>query len=604
MADATLKAGETYPSIEMDLNIKYGKRLVWIAWAIELTAASIGLFIGITTAIASIDYYDALDDSGAITGTTFSNVFVGAAPFIIIAAVELTKIPLVLGFYRVKSLVWRTLFILTLMLLIFVTFETLFNGLERQFSATESKISSPKRALQVERANLSDLEMRLGEVNQRTVEDIEQDFLNRINSELDDRKQSLDNARDQKEKDIRIIRDQLTTLANQSINVSDVGGLNSRLDRARADLDKLENRHTDELRAIRESRDSLISDHGIALQQLESEENEAVDNSGLFASKASIRETYTAKREQLESSKNQNLERIETELASLEENYRSEQNRLRTQIEAAENNLNNSQSFQSGSLQKNFDQLNRQIETINSSFQTTQVDIGSRSDQRIANLNSQKGALVELQRRREQELPNIENAILTSRTNIVRIEESINAAAQGNNIYRMTQKIYGHEKASLVREDELRVVMFIWFGTIAFIAATVGSVIALAGYILQDPQSFKGQSHSLRSVIVDLMQAIASHYRNRRVGLIRSGLRGLIFDIRKYLRSPRVRFKEIKVKEIVERPVPGPERIVYTEVPKEIIRKELVYVPLYHSMDDKNIADVQATAPKKREENT
>ena len=201
---------------------------------------------------------------------------------------------------------------------------------------------------------------------------------------------------------------------------------------------------------------------------------------------------------------------------------------MRTQIEAAENNLNNSQSFQSGSLQKNFDQLNRQIETINSSFQTTQVDIGSRSDQRIANLNSQKGALVELQRRREQELPNIENAILTSRTNIVRIEESINAAAQGNNIYRMTQKIYGHEKASLVREDELRVVMFIWFGTIAFIAATVGSVIALAGYILQDPQSFKGQSHSLRSVIVDLMQAIASHYRNRRVGLIRSGLRGLI----------------------------------------------------------------------------
>jgi hypothetical protein len=604
MADATLKAGETYPSIEMDLNIKYGKRLVWIAWAIELTAASIGLFIGITTAIASIDYYDALDGSGAITGTTFSNVFVGAAPFIIIAAVELTKIPLVLGFYRVKSLVWRTLFILTLMLLIFVTFETLFNGLERQFSATESKISSPKRALQVERANLSDLEMRLGEVNQRTVEDIEQDFLNRINSELDDRKQSLDNARDQKEKDIRIIRDQLTTLANQSINVSDVGGLNSRLDRARADLDKLENRHTDELRAIRESRDSLISDHGIALQQLESEENEAVDNSGLFASKASIRETYTAKREQLESSKNQNLERIETELASLEENYRSEQNRLRTQIEAAENNLNNSQSFQSGSLQKNFDQLNRQIETINGSFQTTQMDIGSRSDQRIANLNSQKGALVELQRRREQELPNIENAILTSRTNIVRIEESINAAAQGNNIYRMTQKIYGHEKASLVREDELRVVMFIWFGTIAFIAATVGSVIALAGYILQDPQSFKGQSHSLRSVIVDLMQAIASHYRNRRVGLIRSGLRGLIFDIRKYLRSPRVRFKEIKIKEIVERPVPGPERIVYKEVPKEIIRKELVYVPLYHSMDEKNIADVQAVAPKEREENS
>ncbi len=38
---------------------------------------------------------------------------------------------------------------------------------------------------------------------------------------------------------------------------------------------------------------------------------------------------------------------------------------------------------------------------------------------------------------------------------------------------------------------------------------------------------------------------------------------------------------EIKVPEVVIKEVPGPEKIVFKEVPKEIIRKEIVYVPLY-----------------------
>ena len=58
----------------------------------------------------------------------FTDTFIGAAPFIIIAAVELTKIPLALGFYRTKRLVWRLTFLITLFLLVFVTFETIFNG--------------------------------------------------------------------------------------------------------------------------------------------------------------------------------------------------------------------------------------------------------------------------------------------------------------------------------------------------------------------------------------------------------------------------------------------------------------------------------------------
>ena len=45
------------------------------------------------------------------------------------------------------------------------------------------------------------------------------------------------------------------------------------------------------------------------------------------------------------------------------------------------------------------------------------------------------------------------------------------------------------------------------------------------------------------------------------------------------------------MQEIVEKEklVPGPERIVVKEVPKEIIRKEMVYVPFY-SVDEGTIS--------------
>ena len=48
--------------------------------------------------------------------------------------------------------------------------------------------------------------------------------------------------------------------------------------------------------------------------------------------------------------------------------------------------------------------------------------------------------------------------------------------------------------------------------------------------------------------------------------------------------------KEVKVPhEVVkEVQVPGPEKVVYKEVPKEIVKNEIVYVPLY-SVEDGTI---------------
>ena len=43
---------------QIELNKVYGKRLIIIAWTIEIVAASIGLFIGISSAIYGLQFYD------------------------------------------------------------------------------------------------------------------------------------------------------------------------------------------------------------------------------------------------------------------------------------------------------------------------------------------------------------------------------------------------------------------------------------------------------------------------------------------------------------------------------------------------------------------
>ena len=63
-----------------------------------------------------------------------------------------------------------------------------------------------------------------------------------------------------------------------------------------------------------------------------------------------------------------------------------------------------------------------------------------------------------------------------------------------------------------------------------------------------------------------------------------------MLDIRKRLRSPVIKYEKVQVPYEVEKikEVPGPEKVVYKEVPKEIVKNEIVYVPLY-SVEDGTI---------------
>ena len=103
----------------------FGKKLLITAWAVEIMAALLGLLIAFFMAY---DAYRYTTDEG--TSVIF-NAILGALPFLLIAIIEPTKIPLAGGLYKVRNWGWKMLILAALLGLTFVTFETMFTGLER-----------------------------------------------------------------------------------------------------------------------------------------------------------------------------------------------------------------------------------------------------------------------------------------------------------------------------------------------------------------------------------------------------------------------------------------------------------------------------------------
>ena len=129
-----------------------------------------------------------------------------------------------------------------------------------------------------------------------------------------------------------------------------------------------------------------------------------------------------------------------------------------------------------------------------------------------------------------------------------------------------------------------------WFGSIALICATVGTILALISNIMRDPEAFKEKQ------------------KMRRATPVRRSIRLMMLALRRRLNKPKIVEKPVEVEKIVEvekevekeveiikevikevpvdrlveveKEVPV-EKIAIKEVPVEIVRKELVHVPFY-----------------------
>lgn len=125
---------------------KIGARLIGFAWGVEIVAATIGLIIAVFIILSTRDQITGLGEADG--PQLYMSMFLGGLPFIVVAIVELTKIPLVHATYLAESLFWRIALSIGLMLLMVVTFETMANGFERNFSLRNSVITNLRKEQQ------------------------------------------------------------------------------------------------------------------------------------------------------------------------------------------------------------------------------------------------------------------------------------------------------------------------------------------------------------------------------------------------------------------------------------------------------------------------
>ena len=222
----------------------------------------------------------------------------------------------------------------------------------------------------------------------------------------------------------------------------------------------------------------------------------------------------------------------------------------------------------------------------------------------ITRIEIEREAAKLVQTEREKSLPALEQQRMNIRSEIIRLENEINMAARENNIYRITGRFYDRESAAEIKVEELKVVTSIWFGSIALIASLVGAVLALAGFVLQDPESYKpvlNKKRPFRNAARGILIRLRKFYTYRKTGVLRTTIRSLLVDIRRWVRAPRIKYEKVKVPHEVIKEVPGPEKVVYKEVPKEIIKNEIVYVPLYSVEEGTVVKDkvVQETKESK-----
>jgi len=126
----------------------------------------------------------------------------------------------------------------------------------------------------------------------------------------------------------------------------------------------------------------------------------------------------------------------------------------------------------------------------------------------------------------------------------------------------------------LITEKDLKFAFWLFFGSMAIVISLAGTLVALASLHLQDPRMQEDRKRAKR------IGATGKFFRS---------LQYVFIAIRKRLMKPKIveiiNEKEVIVDKEVIKEVPV-DKIVFRDVPREIIRRELVHVPMYTNDKD------------------
>lgn len=480
-----------------------GKKLYRLAWAIEILVVLAGLFTAYIMMKSQI-------------GTNSAAAYSIGLTFTIAAIAELTKIPLATAFYYSVRYSWKLLFLAALLFINILTFETVINGMQRNWTLQTKDIKN----LQYELANIVDSRInsasRLAEQKKTIQKDIDQIM---SNIKLADTR-------------IADVSNNLQTEKNIIYSTSSDGGL---------------------LKTLSDSRQSKIDERN-KLSQVNSEtgvKSINCDSSWIAQSGCDNAKTLIAKNEK-------RIDKLGNEISDIDLEIKKIYQNIEKQSKESMKSLN--------------DKYNLQLENLRNSKKNLQTQLDIQDQKNIKLDESSMQTLTLNQKNEEREKKIIE------RINQLAMDNLAYGWAQALKFDKETKKennnsdnlilSHGKKQFHLITDDDLSFAFWLIFGVMAVVISLAGTMVALASLHLQDPRMHEERQTEKLGLVERLIRS----------------MRGYFIAGKKRLMSPKIIeiekevIKEVPKEVIKEIPVP---KIEYRDVEREVIRRELVHVPMY-----------------------
>ena len=537
-----------------------GKFLRRFAWAFEIAAVTIGLAISIATMMANFEEMNSYRDDGLNWGD-WANIFIAAIPFVMVAMVEITKIPLVGVFYKASSNLWRWVFGLCLLFVAAITFESAFNGFERNFSALMYSIDAPKKEIVTLDQKLEKLTGNRAQLTEMTLESIEAEYNTRydelfaqtngqkkeIQSQISDLRASI-----QTEFVNELRKDQESARKERQRLISEQ---EKEIARITEDYSSQSSRLASEMDSEKRSLQGQLADAIKRLEEIEKQAAENIEKASIFSGTRVRKE----EKEKVDSQKaivsdlrnrlnsrntGSSLSNIKAQEREAKENVRANYARLIAsqdkKIERLRLDIAKSVSGKEKEIESNINVYQDQLKAIDSEFQTQLLVLQQTRDRNYDRLANNENLVAEIDVSMDE--------LQTRRIDLV---QEINEKVAGNQIYRIATWTTNKDSAAEVERDVVGLVAAIWFGSLAAMIALMGVFLALGSYVILDPRQKDRGDKSQRSAFEKFLRSRRAYYNAKR--------------------------KEVFTrKEIVE-----VDKVVFKEIPVEVVKKEFVHVPFY-----------------------
>ena len=480
-------------------------QLIVCAWIIEICAAGIGFFFAYTTGEATRKYLSQ-DGAGEFIGDPNISVTLAMLPFMIIGVVELTKIPLAFAGYNAKPGFWKALFIGVLLSLCFITAETIFTGMERSLDNQLKYFEGDKKNQKGLQIDVLNLEKRVIELEEeRPIDDIDREYDIEISGFDQAHYTELDEIRSERQTRLSVLENQKSEsrdMNQNGLSQGEVGTLQNLLDSQLSRIKDIEDRIDSEVQRISntgqqdiDSKQSQIS----LLSESITEITKMFDGGGLFSNNSD-------KEDQLESERasrtkaEQEVEEIKLKRDQDIEDYREQENARLLKLEEEKTKiqlrLTDARIKSSEVFDREQESINIEINDLVGRFDLRQADIQKQYEEekslREKNYFDARGRAERVQ----SELDQTRAEIKLKKEQIIDVEQIINSKAGEIQVMRFAATyaafVSDGERQGVenVTPEDIGTVMLFWFGSIALIAATTGTVISFASFYIRDRRNW------------------------------------------------------------------------------------------------------------------